>query len=226
MRLAFLLVLLAASGSSGSERWIDSFYPYRLRLRLNGPLTERSVIDLTHEDVLGSLRSVCVDVLDTDTFAFERTALVDPRTGNVVGGFRLMPVGEPIPVDGDFKLLRAGKGSPWYTYGPKPPLQFEQVREADGDFPAMWVTSDQFSNRGFEQKLSLEPGEFYLLDYWTYADPRNIVPSVVNPKKRLFVAEHHSYYNKLTPLRKWTRQRVHFLGLHSSVDGDRRPLGA
>ena len=211
-RLAALALALTVgtitSIGADTEGWTDPFYPYRLRLQLTEPASGRVAVDLPRDRLVAALQPACADWLHIDSVAFENAVLVDPATGARVGGYRLTPVGDPMPVDGGFQRLLADEVTPWATYGNRYPRRGERIQAGDRTFGAMWVECDELTNSGYSQRLTVVPGALYLLQYWTYADPRNMLVQVMDPAKRLFAREHHSYYPALTPRKTWTRQQV------------------
>ena len=199
---------LARADGSGDGGWASSFHPYRVRLSLGRPIAGKVVIDLAPNVLLSKLAPVCVDQLSIDTFAFEKAVLINPNTGKPVGGFRLVPAGDVLPIDGGFTGMLAGKKQPWFPFGRPAKGKASRVSVAGASFDAMWINSKIIDNSGYAQKLSLNPAALYLLDYWVYADPYNVNLQIVDPAKRFYANEHHSYYPELTAAGRWTLQRV------------------
>ena len=201
--------MLTLADARGAQDWADRFYPYRLRLELGQSAGGRVAIDLGPERCVESLRSVSVDVTDTDTFAFEKAVLVDPATGQRVGEYRLERVGDPLVRDPVFATLDK-KDSPWFRTGGGSQLSVEAATAGDREFPALWATQEDIANRRLEQKLKLVPDAFYLLEYRLYADVIDncIAAGIYDPAKRLFAEQHCSYRNALPSRRTWTAYRV------------------
>lgn len=208
-----ILTLTAAIAARAAEpsgavasAWADESYPYRVSIELDKEATGSVQLNLRIDDLIEHLRSVSVDVADIDTLAFENAILVDPATGQTVGGFKIDPVSRvdiaPWPTAGD-------RGGAWGSYG-GPPGQPAQIEDAGEMFDGMWIESDKVVNRGWSYKLKLKPKGLYYLTYRVYSEPidNNIAVTIMDPKKRRFVDEHHSYYPTLTPKAQWTTRRV------------------
>jgi len=204
-----VLTMLPLTPGRGTEEWADRFYPYRLRLALDEPATGRVAIALGPEECVAALREVSVDVTETDTFAFEKAVLVDPQTGQQVGGYRLACIGSSLVKDPAFGTLDA-KGSPWFRCGGGAELSVRPAAAGDHAFSALWATQTNIANRKLVQKLQVVPGAFYVMGYRLYADVIDncMVAGIYNPAKRLFAEEHRSYRNILPPPRTWTSYRV------------------
>lgn len=197
---------VAASPESVASPWADETYPYRVSIQLDKEVSGSVQLDLRIDDLIEQLRTVSVDVADLDTLAFENAVLVDPATGKAVGGFKIDPVRRvdiaPWPTAGE-------RGGAWSSFG-GPPGQPATIEDGGETFDGMWIESDKIINRGWIHKLKLKPEALYHLQYRVYSEPidNNISVSIMDPEKRLFVDEHHSYYPTLTPKATWTTRRV------------------
>jgi hypothetical protein len=199
----------ASAGAAMPGDWSQRSFPYRVRITLDRAIKGSAAIDLQPQTLLEALRPVSVDVTVLDTFAFEKAMLVDSATGQRVGGFHLTPVGKPLEIDGNFEAYAAKANSPWKPYGAWA-ANLQPIIHAGKSFNALWIAPKKITNSGLRQGLTLEPGAFYLLEYQINSDPidNNLGIQIIDPKKRLFAEEHHSYRDKLTPTGQWTTQRV------------------
>jgi len=190
-RLAVLIVSLLAMPCWAQTAWQDTMYPYRISIELAENTTGAVTIDLTSAQIIDLLKPVSIDVMHEDTLAFEKAILVDPNTGEVVGGFVLTPAGEPLEIDGEFAAWSQGKPSPW---GPTAPAHAKVERATiDGkSFGAIHVDFPEPVNGRFGQPVTLKPGQLYLLDYNLLADGENdsIRLRIEHRSKPLFAAPH------------------------------------
>ena len=212
MSILGLISVGSAQGQPSDVPWADPFYPYRLVVELAETNSGPTAIDLDLDLALERLAEVSADVAGPDTFAFENAVLVNPATGSEVGRFHLHRLGDAIPVEGDFQALASGEDSAWVSFGLRSGYQVEDIAYEGETLPALMVDRDAFVNCGFDQRVTLEPGATYLLEYLRFSDSEQggIYVALRNPEKRLFAQEHHSYYNKLPPRATWTPYRVFY----------------
>jgi len=198
---------LAADGDD-EMTWHVPSATYRVPLTLSEPLDGAAVVAIDPHDVIEAMRSVAVDPLDEQQFAYERATVVNPRTGRRVGGFQLVPTGPAMPIDGSFQGLADGD-SPWHGFLPDR-MSIERMVVGNASRHALVITKDQITNQKLEQTVPLQGGERYLLEYWITMDVQDNLPVVMlyDPALQLFAEHPHSYFNKMPPRGEWAHRRV------------------
>ncbi len=101
--------VLAARPMTETKDWFDAFYPYRLSIQLKQPAQGRIAIDLEPKALMEALRPHAIDVLNDDTFAYEKAILVDPTARKAISSAsRLILMRDPWNLKSMPRLPREG----------------------------------------------------------------------------------------------------------------------
>jgi len=210
-RTACLMVLtFTLTSPTLADAWVSAEHPYRLQIELDQSLEQPAVLDISSQQVIDALQPVGVDQIDQETLAFEKTVLVNPDTGKVVGRFELVRVDEPLEIDGTFSDLRDGRKT-WSGYRPDR-MQIKPMKLGGETVQALTITEEKVTNVKLQQQVQLTPGDRYLLEYWLMNDTQDNQMGVMfnDPELRLFAQLPHSYFNKMPPRGEWARYQVIF----------------
>lgn len=212
-KMLIVLISFAAislPNSADEAVWHDPASPYRLKLSLDKAVSGPTVIELSQQQLIDALGEVAVDIVDTVNLPYDRLKLIDPATGETVGGFKLVRQGKPFEIDGDFSGLRRGE-SPWLGYTPDT-MRFERGTLGGETRTALIITKEKVANQKLQQTVSLTPGHRYLLEYWIRMDMQDNLAGVMlyDPDLALFAQQPHSYINKMPPRGRWERRQMLF----------------
>jgi|GEM_PF-4105193 len=207
--LAAPTIVGAEQSAENTKKWHRADLPYRVNLKLDRSVRGRFQLDVSARQIAEALAPHAIDPATFHNVAFEDAVLIDPSNGDVAGGFVLVQDGEPLSVDGQFDLYRSDSGkSPWKRFGSDDGYRVE-TQAVDGEkFGALWIDSDKIINRGLKQRIDVELGRLYLLNYRLYAEPRDNVIGLqmMDLSRRLFAQEPASYLPKLPALGVWLKR--------------------
>ena len=209
-RFLFILFLLLTIGPSASasakDKWHDSFYPYRVELTLPQEASGNIALSVTVPDLIDQLKTAAPDLIDIETFSFEKIVLVEPKSQKVVGGFKLALDNQNLIKDSDFSLLGT-KDTSWTGFVPND-MKLQPIKTDGHSFNALMITKTAIANSKLSQTIPLDVGSFYLLDYWLYNNisDNNISVQLEDPSKKLFMQLPMSYLPYSTPNKHWTNR--------------------
>jgi hypothetical protein len=214
LALAATVVWTATFSNSHAESpnsdWKIASHPYRVQIKLGNSASGRAAINVDVNKLIKQLAEEGVDQSSEETFAYEKAVLVDPLSGKVVGGFKLVKQGKSMPIDGDFSGLANGK-SPWVGFNPSQ-MKLESVECQGNPCTALLIKEEEVGNKKVSQPVTLTRDQNYLLEYWIMMDTQdNEIGVMINdPSKQLFAQVPHSYYNKMPPVGEWAQNHVLF----------------
>ena len=212
MALSATICITVAPAIAENLNWFDNYYPYRVEINLDGEYEGKAALNVSANELIKSLADAVPDVVNLDSFNFEKALLVDPASNKVVGGFKIVPESKNLIQHGDFDPLIDMPSSSWKRFNPAQ-MKIKPIEYAGRKLNALWVTNDTIKNAWVSQPLNLEVRQFYLLRYLVYEDMVNgtMGVAVYNPRKWYFSFHPCSYEKVLQPEKQWTPSLLLYL---------------